>query len=121
MSDAITRVGQKPAAVPTVKDARTEKLEKAAGEFETIFVKQLLKEAKVGGEQKSGGGYGDMAVDALASGIQKGGGLGLAKRIEQALASHHTEMPALTNGTSPAVATHVAALPPQPATRAAKR
>jgi Rod binding domain-containing protein len=118
MSDTITRVGQKPATTP-VKDARTEKLEKAAGEFEAIFVKQLLKEAKVGGAQKSGG-YGDMAVDALASGIQKGGGLGLAKRIEQALASH-SHLPGTTAGTSPAVATHVAALPPQPATRDTKR
>ncbi len=87
MSDAIARIANRTPAVPAVKDARTEKLEKAAGEFESLFVKQLLKEAKIGGDQKSGG-YADMAVDALASGIQRGGGLGLAKRIEQALALH---------------------------------
>ncbi|HSY24352.1 MAG TPA: hypothetical protein VK841_19625 [Polyangiaceae bacterium] len=101
------------------KDARTAKLEKAAGEFEQIFVKQLLKEAKVGGAGKEGG-YGDMAVDALASGVQKGGGLGLAKQIEAALAAHH-QAPATSGATTNQVSPHVPTAPLQPATRAAKR
>lgn len=100
------------------KDPRTAKLERAAGEFEQIFVKQLLKEAKLGGAQKEGG-YGDMAVDALASGVQKGGGLGLAKQIEAALAAHH-QTPS-TGGTTNPVSPHVSPVPLQPATRAAKR
>jgi Rod binding domain-containing protein len=104
------------------KDARTAKLEKAAGEFEQIFVKQLLKEAKVGGSEKQGG-YGDMAVDALASGVQKGGGLGLAKQIEAALAAHHQTSStggATTNPASP-TSPPLSTAPLQPATRAAKR
>lgn len=107
------------ASAHAAKDARTAKLEKAAGEFEQIFVKQLLKEAKVGGSQKEGG-YGDMAVDALASGVQKGGGLGLAKQIEAALAAHHQT--SSTAGATPApTSSHVSPAPLQPATRAAKR
>jgi len=100
------------------KDPRTAKLERAAGEFEQLFVKQLLKEAKVGGAQKEGG-YGDMAVDALASGVQKGGGLGLAKQIEAALAAHH-QTPSTSGPTNPA-SPHVSPAPLQPATRTAKR
>jgi hypothetical protein len=56
-----------------------------------MLVKQQLKGAKLGGSGDAAGegdkasGYGDMAVDALASAIQHGGGLGLARRIEQAV------------------------------------
>jgi Rod binding domain-containing protein len=132
MSNPIARVAARPAAVPSVKDARTEKLEKAAGEFESLFVKQLLKEAKIGGDQKSGG-YADMAVDALATGIQRGGGLGLAKRIEQAMTPVHPHAPAVSAGPDAAkalkprlaspVSPHalVAPLAPHPSTSAAKR
>jgi Rod binding domain-containing protein len=121
MSDAITRVGPRTAVAPAVvKDARTEKLEKAAGEFESLFVKQLLKEAKIGGAQKSSG-YADMAVDALANGIQRGGGLGLAKRIEQALnAAHAHPAPAVAGATATPL-THGVPPTPQPATRGTKR
>jgi Rod binding domain-containing protein len=116
--------------VTPVKDARTEKLEKAAGEFESLFVKQLLKEAKIGGDPKSGG-YADMAVDALATGIQRGGGLGLAKRIEQALATAHAHTPTVATGADAAKAAQVSPnaphalhgppLAPHPSTPAAKR
>jgi Rod binding domain-containing protein len=71
------------AAAPA-KDPRVEKLRRAAGEFESLLVKQLLKAAKIGGDDK-GNGYADMAVDALSSGIEKGGGLGLARRIEEVI------------------------------------
>jgi Rod binding domain-containing protein len=108
------------ATAHAAKDAKTAKLEKAAGEFEQIFVKQLLKEAKVGGAEKEGGGYGDMAVDALASGVQKGGGLGLAKQIEAALAAHH-QTPSTSGATMNPASPHVSTFPLQPATRAAKR
>lgn len=64
-------------------DERTRKVQSAARDFETILVKQLLAAAKMGGDGK--GGYGDMAVDALADGIEKGGGLGLTDQIARAL------------------------------------
>jgi Rod binding domain-containing protein len=64
-------------------DAQHEKVAKAAKEFESILTRQILQSAKIGGEKA--GGYGSMAVDALADGIAKGGGLGLAPLIERAL------------------------------------
>ncbi len=60
-------------------------LHKVAEEFETLMVHQLLEAAKLGGEEKDSG-YKGMVVDAAASGISKGGGLGLARQIEEALA-----------------------------------
>lgn len=89
MSRAIAPVAAQPAQVaaqPT-SHAEVEKLRHAAKEFESILVKQLLKASKIGaagGEEKANG-YADMAVDALTSAIEKGGGLGLARRIEAAI------------------------------------
>ena len=74
------------AAPARPEKARDPHLAKAAQDLEGIFVRQLVAAAKLGG--KSGqSGYGAMAVDALANGIQAGGGLGLARRIEDALSS----------------------------------
>ena len=83
-----TTVGTSPVSAATAIAAkaapsRAEKIKQAAHDFESVLVRQLLKASKVGGDAK--GGYGDMAVDALADGIEHGGGLGLAHRIEQAL------------------------------------
>ena len=61
----------------------------AASEMEAVFVRHLLEAAKIGGSQSSASGYGSMAVDALAAGIETGGGIGLARRIEEALAPPH--------------------------------
>ena len=77
------------------KAERAAKIEKAAHEFESLLVKQLLNAAKITGEGKSGG-YGDMAVDALSTGVEKAGGLGLAQRITEALSppsAHHVTPP----------------------------
>jgi Rod binding domain-containing protein len=63
-------------------------LHKAAEELETSFLHQLLESAKIGGKDAKNG-YGSMAVDALAQGIQAGGGLGLARQIERALDRQH--------------------------------
>lgn len=63
-------------------------LHRACEEFEAAFIKQLLTAAKVGGKQQDHG-YGAMAVDALADGIVAGGGLGLARAVERALARQH--------------------------------
>lgn len=80
------------------KKAAPSALDKAAQELETSFVRQLLQSAKIGGKG-SENGYGSMAVDALATGIQSGGGLGLARSIERALArQHETETAKTTTG-----------------------
>jgi Rod binding domain-containing protein len=98
MSGNIAPIGGTHAVAQPTQDARAEKIRHAANEFEEILVKQLLKAAKLGnpnGDEKANG-YADMAVDALASGIEHGGGLGLARRIEQALSpTSHVDVGAL--------------------------
>jgi Rod binding domain-containing protein len=92
MSNAIAPVSGPQGVSQPTHDPRTEKLRHAATEFESILVKQLLKAAKMGGAGggEKANGYADMAVDALASSIESGGGLGLARRIEEAIgASAH--------------------------------
>jgi Rod binding domain-containing protein len=69
------------------------KIAHVAQQFEEVFVRQLLSSAKMGGDDKEGGGgYGAMTIDALATGVSKGGGLGIAKSIEMALS--HSQGPA---------------------------
>jgi Rod binding domain-containing protein len=92
----IKGIGAMPAGahkVGTVHKGAADKtdaaLKKVAAEFESALVRQLLQSAKVGGKQADKG-YGSMAVDALASGLSAGGGLGLARAIEAALA--HAQM-----------------------------
>jgi Rod binding domain-containing protein len=65
-------------------DPKIAKLEKAARQFEAIFVRQLLKTAKFGGKSAKAG-HGQMAVDAMANSICEGGGLGLSAHIRDAL------------------------------------
>ena len=69
------------------------KIAHVAQQFEEVFVRQLLSSAKMGGDEKEGGGYGAMTIDALATGVSKGGGLGIAKSIEMALS--HSQGPAV--------------------------
>jgi len=75
-------------AKPATGKAADPALKRLCGEFETAFLHQVLQAAKIGG-QKMEHGYGAMAVDALAGGIQAGGGLGLARAIERALERQH--------------------------------
>lgn len=70
------------------------KIERAAKEFETIFVRELLQAAKLGKEGGGASEYGSMAVDALANGIEAGGGLGLGRSLTDALAHHVQHRPA---------------------------
>jgi Rod binding domain-containing protein len=70
---------------PNPKAAVDPKIQEAAREFESMFVRQILSAAKVGGDHQESQGYEGMVVDALATGIAKGGGLGLAREIEDAL------------------------------------
>jgi len=73
-----------PSPTKAAKGAVAPKLKKAAQEFEAMFVRQILTAAKVGGHDKQNG-YDGMAVDAVAGAITKGGGLGLAREIEEAI------------------------------------
>jgi Rod binding domain-containing protein len=99
------------------RDPRADKLRHAATEFESMMVKQLLKSAKLGGgaEDKSNG-YGDMAVDALASSVERGGGLGLAHRIEEAIGNAHRITSGVGGGPQAAAVTSPAAVPCAPPT-----
>jgi len=58
---------------------------KAGRDFEAILVRQLLAQTNIAGK---GGGYGDMAVEALATSVTSAGGMGLGRAIEEALAPH---------------------------------
>ena len=74
-----------PTDRPDAKAAVDPKIQEAAREFESMFVRQILSAAKVGGAHQESQGYDGMVVDALATGIANGGGLGLAREIEDAL------------------------------------
>jgi Rod binding domain-containing protein len=89
MSSAISPVSSSVAS-HAPPDPNVEKLRRAATEFESLLVKQLLKAANMGGSSGSEktSAYADMSVDALASAVERGGGLGLAKRIEEAIGHH---------------------------------
>ncbi len=83
------RLASQVEAAAAAHDPRMAKLKSAATEFESLLVKQLLKSAKLGGSGSGGdeksNGYADMSVDALASAVERGGGLGLARQIEHAI------------------------------------
>jgi Rod binding domain-containing protein len=84
MSDAIRPVG--PATAPETAAptrAAPSDLHRVASEFEAMLLRQLLHTAKMG---SAAGSYGDMAVDALATGISEAGGIGLTRQLEAVLA-----------------------------------
>ncbi len=69
---------------------------KAAKDFESIFVRQMLKSVEKTtaagmGTQASAGQstYGSMIVDTLSDSISKGGGLGLADVIAKSMMAAH--------------------------------
>jgi Rod binding domain-containing protein len=68
----------------------SEKALKSARDFESILLRHMLesmqKTAHVGSSKsQSGTAYQSMAVEALADGIERGGGLGLADLIAKSL------------------------------------
>lgn len=79
---------------PSKEDKEKARVIDAAKQFEGIFVRQLLDSAKIMGP-KGSSGYGSMAVESLADGVVRAGGLGLARQIESALAgpAFHTKVP----------------------------
>lgn len=70
-------------AAPTVDPERVQKAHDAAGQFEAVLVRQMLQESKMFG--KANNAFTGMAVDAMADGIEKSGGLGLTSLIEKSL------------------------------------
>ncbi|MBM4377490.1 MAG: hypothetical protein FJ095_20630 [Deltaproteobacteria bacterium] len=73
------------------------KLKVAAEQFEAVFVRQLLKASRFG-EDMGEAGYGGMALEALADGVTKQGGLGLARAIEDTLRGAATREPPKRGG-----------------------
>ncbi len=99
------------------------KSEEAAAQFEQIFLRKMLgslmQSAKIGPQSKLSGGemYDTMIVDALASSISAGGGIGIAEmiqsRIDAAPGSAQGPPPAAVVETAPSESEH--ALSGQPA------
>jgi Rod binding domain-containing protein len=95
----IGAINSATAAAPMKADAPDPKLLKAAKDFESIFVRQMLKglekttAAGAGAESSAGEKtYGSMIVDTLSESIQKAGGLGLADVIAQSMAMSHPSL-----------------------------
>lgn len=84
-SPAASLAKAEPVHPKAVKDKHDPALRHVAQEFESALLRQILSSAKVGGKD-SEKGYGSMAVDALANGLMAGGGIGLARALEEALA-----------------------------------
>lgn len=81
---AITAITATPAPVET---ANQRELVTQAREFESIFVRELLKGARIGGAGNNKD-FGAMIVESLAGVIAEGGGVGLASRVQDMLAEH---------------------------------
>jgi len=91
---------QAAAATPKT-EAPDPSLLKAAKEFESIFVRQMLKSVEkttaAGCGTKAAPGqstYGSMIVDTLSDSISKGGGLGLADVVAKSMMASHPSLKA---------------------------
>jgi Rod binding domain-containing protein len=73
-----------PTQVSPASTPETRELARVAKELEGVFLRQLLAASKFG-EEAGKSGFGTMVVDALASSVAEGGGIGLAQRITDAL------------------------------------
>ncbi len=74
--------------VPAPGDVEQARLHGAARQLETIVLKQLINASKVftGGNGPGSAVRADLFADALADAMVKGGGIGLARKIEESLA-----------------------------------
>ncbi len=100
MTSPIAAINSATAAAPA-KEAPDPKALQAARDFESIFVRQMLKSlekttAAGAGTQASAGEktYGSMIVDTLSESISKSGGLGLADVIAKSLMAEHPSLAA---------------------------
>ena len=85
MTNPITSAGAlnpMVSARPGTANPEAADLHRVAAEFEAMLLRQLLSASKVGSDA---GGYSEMAVDALATGISQAGGIGLTRHLEAAL------------------------------------
>jgi len=98
----IGAIGSHPASAtqaanaPEKPAAPDPRLLKAAQDFESIFVRQMLKSLEkttaAGGNTKPTAGqstYGSMIVDTLSDAISKSGGLGLADVVARSMMATH--------------------------------
>lgn len=83
LTSAKTKGPTSTAAVSEGSATEKKKAADAAKGFEEIFLRQLLSAVKTGKQS----GYGGMATEALASGLSRAGGIGLAEQIEKSLAA----------------------------------
>lgn len=84
--------GELAEAKPDAAQKASPETLKAAREFESLLLRHMLesmqKTAHVGkSESRANSGYQSMAVEALADGIERGGGLGLSDLIAKTLES----------------------------------
>ncbi|MET0792548.1 MAG: rod-binding protein [Polyangiaceae bacterium] len=99
MINAIGPIASTPAqgvAAAPKAEAPDPAMLKAAKDFESIFVRQMLKSvekttaAGMGTQAAAGQStYGSMVVDTLSDSISKGGGLGLADVIAKSMMASH--------------------------------
>ena len=124
---AIGSAASAGAAAAAKPDAPDPKLLKAAKEFESIFVRQMLKglektTAAGAGTTASAGEktYGSMIVDTLSDSISKAGGLGLADVIAQSMAMSNPALRAAANAGASKSGSAAAASPLVPALKPLK-
>jgi flagellar protein FlgJ len=93
---SVTTSATQAASGPSKAEAPDPSVLKAAKEFESIFVRQMLKSLEkttaAGGNAKPTAGqstYGSMIVDSLSDSIEKGGGLGLADVVARSMMAAH--------------------------------
>jgi flagellar protein FlgJ len=91
-----TASSARAAGGPAKPEAPDPSVLKAAKDFESIFVRQMLKSLEkttaAGGNAKPTAGqstYGSMIVDTLSESIAKGGGLGLADVVARSMMAAH--------------------------------
>jgi Rod binding domain-containing protein len=86
-----TLPGELAEAKPVAHKAPSEKALKAAREFESMLLRHVLeslqKTTHAGKQDHSTSAYQSMAVEAMADGVTRGGGLGLADLIAKTLES----------------------------------
>jgi Rod binding domain-containing protein len=123
----IGAINSATAAAPAKADAPDPKLLKAAKDFESIFVRQMLKglektTAAGAGTQASAGEktYGSMIVDTLSESIQKAGGLGLADVIAKSMAMSHPSLKAAASSSPTKTPSEASGTPVVPALKPLK-
>jgi Rod binding domain-containing protein len=96
-------------AAATGKAQPSEKLRKAAGDFETLLLSSLLEplasgwsEAPGEAEEKEGNTYGYLASQAIGQALSAHGGLGIARMLLQKMSLNEGHLPSMPEGTSSA-------------------